>query len=99
MPAAITKAKRRECIQLRIDENLSTPTIARRVGICNHSVYKILRNYPWRKERKAATRGKLWTADDNAILRKMWPISEQDEIMTALPGRSWSAIGRNACYL
>lgn len=99
MPRAITIEQKRKAIRLRVDENMSTPKIARVVGICNQATYRILQNYPWKRERKAPTRGKLWTYEDDKTLRRLWPVAEQDEIIAALPGRSWFAISRHASEL
>lgn len=100
MAVALTKEQKRACIQLRIDQNLSTPQIAKQVGICNCSVYKILRNYPWKKQRRAfAPRGKWWTAEEQQTLRQLWPMATRDEIIAALPGRAWTALSKQANFL
>jgi DNA-binding XRE family transcriptional regulator len=96
----ITKRQEQECIRLRVREQLSTPTIAKRVGICNTSVYKILRNHPWKPtEKKRATRGFDWWPNDNAALRHLWPFASRLEIMERFPDRKWETIGRQACQL
>lgn len=89
-----------ECIRLRVEKKLSTPAIAKVVGLCNASVYSILRDYPWApahdRDNRHVTRGKRWTEADVATLRTVYPGETRDEIMRRLPGRTWEQIGKMA---
>jgi hypothetical protein len=40
-----------------------------------------------------------WTKAEDALLRKHYPVSPQDEVMSKLPGRTWNAITRRACKM
>lgn len=89
----ISGAKRARAIKLRVERQLSTPIIARRVGISNHSAYKILKKHPWRGERKCKTD---WTIREINDLMRLWPAAERAEIAAALPKRTYDAAGKKA---
>jgi DNA invertase Pin-like site-specific DNA recombinase len=39
---------------------------------------------------------KLWRAEEDSLLRMLWPSSSRQAIMAALPGRTWAAISQRA---
>lgn len=80
-------------------DQLSTPAIARLVGICNHTVYKVLKDHPWFPPKKRATRGADWTSEHDRQLRALWPAGSKDELIAALPGHTWMGIQRRASFL
>jgi len=41
-------------------------------------------------------REKLWRAEEDTLLRMMWPSSSREAIMAALPGRTWMAVSQRA---
>lgn len=93
MSKKIGKDVCREAIRLRVELQISTPEIARRLRVSNVVIYKFLKNHPW------APRGKWkgsWTAEEEATLRKMYPISDEAEIVAAIPNHKWINIGRKA---
>ena len=95
----ITKDQRRRCIELRVQEQLSTPAIARRVGICNQAVYRILEKHPWTGETMKGGSRATWTMDEVRILTDKYPTADQDEIVAALPRRKWESIAKKASAL
>ena len=99
MPKKVTKAKRDECIRLRVHERLSTPVIARRVGISNFSVYRILKKHPWTGDKIVGGKRGTWLPEEIATLKKLWPIADREEIEAALPRRKWGSIGHKASEL
>lgn len=97
MPKRITPDQQRDVVALRLTRQLSTPAIAKRVGISNYSVYKILRGYPWRPtERRGATHGFDWTPAQDVLLKRLWPTAERAEIEALLAPHSWQAISKRA---
>lgn len=96
MPKLITKIQRAETIRLRTEEQLSTPKIARRVGISNFSVYRILDGHAWIGPNVTK---RTWMLDEIRLLERLWPIADEAEIVSALPGRKFAAIGRKASSL
>ncbi|MFC1981127.1 hypothetical protein ACFLVN_02655 [Chloroflexota bacterium] len=40
-----------------------------------------------------------WSVEELAVLKKLWPATSQDKIMTALPQRTWKAIAHQAYNL
>lgn len=96
MPRLVSDATRAECIRLRLSEKMSTPKIARRVGISNCAAYKILRKHPWTGKRSHL---REWTPAELETLRRLWPTADEAEIVAALPGRNFDACARKACSL
>lgn len=96
MPKLLTAKTKQDCIRIRLDENLSTPAIAKRIGISNYSVYRILAAHPWIAPRDRdhcqITRGKRWTEADLAYLRTSYPAAAREALMVRLPGRTWEQI-------
>lgn len=101
MSRPIAKEIVAECISLRQRDQLSAPQIARRVGISHHSAYKILASYPWMPRTKIIHSGTraTWSPDEDAILKRLWPVADRDEIERALPRRKWSPISKHASDL
>lgn len=95
MPKRITNEQRAECIRLRQRENLSTPQIARRVGICNQSVYRTLQKYPWAPVHPR----RAWPDSDHERLRRLWPRASRQAILEAFAPRRWEAISKMASFL
>lgn len=97
MPRVISQEKRQRCIHLRIQQQLSTPAIARSVGISNYSAYRVLEGYPWLPVgKRRSNHGKQWSKDDEDVLRRLYPTAEQTDLAVALPGRSWLCISKQA---
>jgi hypothetical protein len=44
-------------------------------------------------------REKLWQAEENSLLKMLWPSSSREAIMAAFPGRTWPAINKQASAL
>jgi len=44
-------------------------------------------------------REKLWRAEENSLLKMLWPSSSREAIMAAFPGRTWPAINKKASDL
>lgn len=86
----VTDAQRAEAIRLRVEDNLSTPTIAHRVGLSTPTVYLILKGHPW--DPSAQRRYVTFTPDHEAALRRMYFDSPKAEVMAAVPGHSWGSI-------
>jgi IS30 family transposase len=93
---SITETQRVEIIRLRVEGNLSTPTIARKVGVCNQSVYRILEPHPWARPLAQAFHGDAWTERDKARLRTLYPVAPKAQVMAALSNRNWESIVRQA---
>lgn len=96
MPRLIPAATKAECIRLRRDEQLSTPAIAKKVGLSNCAAYKILKPYPWRGKRVHPSE---WKPAEIAVLERLWPSASHAELLAALPGRKFLALSRKACNL
>jgi transcriptional regulator with XRE-family HTH domain len=92
---------RDEAIRLRIERQLSTPTIARQLGVSNATIYKALRGHPWRPSRKNRRigRGLAWTDEDVAYLRGAYSASPRAVIRSHLANRQWHTICKMASML
>lgn len=99
MTRKVPKEKKAECIRLRVQQQLSTPQIARQVGLSNCSVYAILKKHPWSGVRVMGGARATWSGSECDALRRLWATADPEEIMTAIPNRKWSNIGRKACAL
>lgn len=96
MPKRVTAEKKAECIRLRIREQLSTPRIARKVGLSNASVYKALQKHPWlgvRQDRRS------WSTEEVRKLIDLWPVADDDDLLKEFPKRNLGSIGRKASDL
>lgn len=83
----------REAVRLRVELQLSTPEIARRLHVSNFVIYNFLKKHPW------APRGKWkgsWTAEEIAVLTRMYPSSDETEIVAAIPKHKWVNICKKA---
>jgi DNA-binding transcriptional regulator YiaG len=97
MPKPISSAKRRECVRLRVEQNLSTPQIARTVGVSNFSAYRILRKHPWRPVKGYGRRA--WSERDDRDLRQLYPMATWEELQRRFPQRTLAAIAKEASEL
>lgn len=96
----ITPDQVSRCVSLRLEHNLSAPAIAARVGISNHSAYRILRDCPpWIPTKRRPVRAAEWTEEQDAIVRRMYPRADEDDIARELPSHTWTAIERRASFL
>ncbi len=66
------------------------------MGISNFSAYRILADNPWVGPRVTK---RVWTGGDIAKLEQLWPVADEADILKALPGRSFAAIGRKVSEL
>lgn len=96
MSRKITAAHKAECVRLRNQDQLSTPAIARKVGLANASVYKILRKHPWAGVTHSP---REWTREEVDRLEKLYPVADDADLLAAFPRRTLSAIGRKASSL
>lgn len=46
--------------------------------------------------RRETSKRAQWTVFEESILRRLWPVADQDELCAALPARAWESIGRKA---
>lgn len=92
----VPEATRTEALRLRLDEDLSTPDIAQRLGIKPSAAYHILKGRPRRFRPYVCATGLPWTPELTGHLRRLYPTSTHAEILAAFPGRSWDTIERKA---
>lgn len=97
----VPKAKRVECIRLRVELQLSTPAIAKRVGISNFSAYRILAKHPWFPREPAARDGAraTWSRDEIATLVRLWPVADPAALCAAIPRRKYENMQKKASEL
>lgn len=99
MGRKISKETHAEAIRLRVHEQLSTPVIARRLGICNQAAYKLLHKHPWLGMRIVGGARASWSGNEIKALVELWPTANRREIEAALPRRRWESISKKASSL
>lgn len=99
MPRYVTASQKEEIVRLRIEEKLTAPQIAKKVGVSNQTAYLYTQEHPLSVEDMHARRlrtVRAWSAAEIRTLRRVWPTKDRGAIQTALPKRSWQAISRRA---
>jgi len=75
-------------VELRHDANHIEASICWKIGL--KQVVNI------RRPVSNFAKEKLWRAEEDSLLRVLWPSSSREAIMAAFPGRTWEAIGQRA---
>jgi len=78
-------------VELRHDGTHIEATIVWRVGL--RQVVNI------KRPPRSFGKEKLWRAEDDSLLRMLWPSGSREALLAAFPGRTWAAISQRAWRL
>jgi hypothetical protein len=86
-------------IRLRVEEDLPSAVIAKQLKMTLAAVYKILKGRPRNAKRRCTDHLNVWSEEEFNIITRLYPSHPREEIMAALPERSWDTITLHASIL